>query len=469
MITQGQAVNSEQEEFTAFLINILEPTDQQDFENKIASMSEDELKELYRQFKQAKNQKLTRMAKDGLKFDFLEKYRGKCPDGTEMFMSGGCVKCRDKKNKMTIKNQDGGNIKERFKKGPGDSDSVDNAKPNKKQVKAFKDCNGGKARKNCNGSKMKKRFQQGGGFRILEPTPQNNFQSLFSNMMNTKTSNRFQEGGVTSANNSDTEIDYTNPLAVSLSNPVSMRPTDVALALQQAQDAEASRNIPTGTSQNDDQNNNTPEWFKSLVKFISPLSESGSGKYAHPATMDVRTTAKTDPEQAKKLAIQYGLTDLPISGPLDALALGIPAAINMSKASRLIPKTKKLLDTYNTTRQKAANLEATAARETNRAVGRATNYGTIPYEKLNPYTDKRIYDNAYKYYNTQMNKYHDLMDQSKLMYKDYDNLSRELSNYLSNTNFVSDISAKTLPILQGVEASAKLGVDAYGNPISIKP
>lgn len=171
MITQGQAVNSEQEEFTAFLINILEPTSQQDFENKIASMSEDELKELYRQFKQAKNQKLTRMAKDGLKFDFLEKYRGKCPDGTEMFMSGGCVKCRDKKNKMTIKNQDGGNIKERFKKGPGDSDSVDNAKPNKKQVKAFKDCNGGKARKNCNGSKMRKRFQEGGGFRILEPTP----------------------------------------------------------------------------------------------------------------------------------------------------------------------------------------------------------------------------------------------------------------------------------------------------------
>lgn len=163
MNTQGQAVNSEQEEFTAFLINILQPSSKEDFEKKIMSLSEDDIKELYRQFKQAKNQ--TVMAKNGLKFDILFNYRGRCPEGTEMFMDGGCIKCRDKKNKIKIK-QDGGEMKKRFEMGPGDSDSANKARPNKLQKKAFKDT---KKERFCSGGRASK-YQQGGGFRIL-PAP----------------------------------------------------------------------------------------------------------------------------------------------------------------------------------------------------------------------------------------------------------------------------------------------------------
>lgn len=163
MNTQGQAVNSEQEEFTAFLINILQPSSKEDFEKKIMSLSEDDIKELYRQFKQAKNQ--TVMAKNGLKFDILSNYRGRCPEGTEMFMDGGCIKCRDKKNKIKIK-QDGGEMKKRFEMGPGDSDSANKARPNKLQKKAFKDT---KKERFCSGGRASK-YQQGGGFRIL-PAP----------------------------------------------------------------------------------------------------------------------------------------------------------------------------------------------------------------------------------------------------------------------------------------------------------
>lgn len=163
MNTQGQAVNSEQEEFTAFLINILQPSSKEDFEKKIMSLSEDDIKELYRQFKQAKNQ--TVMAKNGLKFDILSNYRGRCPEGTEIFMDGGCIKCRDKKNKIKIK-QDGGEMKKRFEMGPGDSDSANKARPNKLQKKAFKDT---KKERFCSGGRASK-YQQGGGFRIL-PAP----------------------------------------------------------------------------------------------------------------------------------------------------------------------------------------------------------------------------------------------------------------------------------------------------------
>lgn len=163
MNTQGQAVNSEQEEFTAFLINILQPSSKEDFEKKIMSLSEDDIKELYRQFKQAKNQ--TVMAKNGLKFDILSNYRGRCPEGTEMFMDGGCIKCRDKKNKIKIK-QDGGEMKKRFEMGPGDTDSANKARPNKLQKKAFRDT---KKERFCSGGRASK-YQQGGGFRIL-PAP----------------------------------------------------------------------------------------------------------------------------------------------------------------------------------------------------------------------------------------------------------------------------------------------------------
>lgn len=105
------------------------------------------------------------MAKNGLKFDILSNYRGRCPEGTEMFMDGGCIKCRDKKNKIKIK-QDGGEMKKRFEMGPGDTDSANKARPNKLQKKAFRDT---KKERFCSGGRASK-YQQGGGFRIL-PAP----------------------------------------------------------------------------------------------------------------------------------------------------------------------------------------------------------------------------------------------------------------------------------------------------------
>lgn len=48
---EGGAMNDEQRRFTAFLVKVLEPTSQDDFEKKINSLSETQMKELYKEFK----------------------------------------------------------------------------------------------------------------------------------------------------------------------------------------------------------------------------------------------------------------------------------------------------------------------------------------------------------------------------------------------------------------------------------
>lgn len=92
-------------------------------------------------------------AKLGAKLDYIMQLNGKCPEGTEKYLSGGCIKCKKKAQGSTIdliKDQMkcGGKMKKRISKksngssirklGPGDSTSVGSVKLNKKQQKAMK-------------------------------------------------------------------------------------------------------------------------------------------------------------------------------------------------------------------------------------------------------------------------------------------------------------------------------------------
>lgn len=89
---QGGQMNSEQEEFTAYLISVLEPTDQNDFEAKIKSLGEDQIKQLYQKFKQEK----TVMAKNGSKLNYFNKLNG-IAEEVDLFKTGGCIECNQKK------------------------------------------------------------------------------------------------------------------------------------------------------------------------------------------------------------------------------------------------------------------------------------------------------------------------------------------------------------------------------------
>lgn len=139
---KGQAVNSEEKEFTAFLVNILQASDVEDFERKMSQISQDELKELYRQFKTDKQKKINK-AMDGAKLNLLEKINNRCPEGMEMFLAGGCIKCRKKKdNDFGFKES-----AKRFAKGPTDGNSTGETKMNERQRKALvnKHQDGGKS------------------------------------------------------------------------------------------------------------------------------------------------------------------------------------------------------------------------------------------------------------------------------------------------------------------------------------
>lgn len=139
---KGQAVNSEEKEFTAFLVNILQASDVEDFERKMSQISKDELKELYRQFKTDKQKKINK-AMNGAKLNLLEKINNRCPEGMEMFLAGGCIKCRKKKdNDFKFKES-----ASRFAKGPADSTSAGETKMNERQRKELvnKHQDGGKS------------------------------------------------------------------------------------------------------------------------------------------------------------------------------------------------------------------------------------------------------------------------------------------------------------------------------------
>lgn len=121
MFQQGGQMNEEQKAFTAYLIKVLNPKDAADFENKIAQLSENELKEFYKQYKAMEGNQIS-MAKLGAKLSYVQTLRGECPEGYEVekYMAGGCVKCKKKAEGAKVvdifKDKCGGKAKKRVKK-----------------------------------------------------------------------------------------------------------------------------------------------------------------------------------------------------------------------------------------------------------------------------------------------------------------------------------------------------------------
>ncbi len=130
---QGGQMNEEQKAFTTYLIKILNPKNQKEFEDKIAQLSEDDLKEYYKQFKTMEGNQIS-FAKLGAKLNYIQSLRGTCPEGYEVekFMSGGCVKCRKKAAEGTkvvdiFKDKCGGKAKKRITKKKNMGGTVSNS------------------------------------------------------------------------------------------------------------------------------------------------------------------------------------------------------------------------------------------------------------------------------------------------------------------------------------------------------
>lgn len=121
MFQQGGQMNDEQKAFTAYLIKVLNPKDAADFENKVAQLSESDLKEFYKQYKAMEGNQIS-MAKLGAKLSYVQTLRGECPGGYEVekYMAGGCVKCKKKAEGAKVvdifKDKCGGKAKKRVKK-----------------------------------------------------------------------------------------------------------------------------------------------------------------------------------------------------------------------------------------------------------------------------------------------------------------------------------------------------------------
>lgn len=121
MFQQGGQMNEEQKAFTAYLIKVLNPKDAADFENKVAQLSENELKEFYKQYKAMEGNQIS-MAKLGARLSYVQTLRGECPEGYEVekYMAGGCVKCKKKAEGTKVvdifKDKCGGKAKKRVKK-----------------------------------------------------------------------------------------------------------------------------------------------------------------------------------------------------------------------------------------------------------------------------------------------------------------------------------------------------------------
>ncbi len=121
MFQQGGQMNEEQKAFTTYLIKVLNPKDAADFENKVAQLSENELKEFYKQYKAMEGNQIS-MAKLGAKLSYVQTLRGECPEGYEVekYMAGGCVKCKKKAEGAKVvdifKDKCGGKAKKRVKK-----------------------------------------------------------------------------------------------------------------------------------------------------------------------------------------------------------------------------------------------------------------------------------------------------------------------------------------------------------------
>lgn len=121
MFQQGGQMNEEQQAFTAYLIKVLNPKDEADFENKVAQLSENDLREFYKQYKAMEGNQIS-MAKLGAKLSYVQTLRGECPEGYEVekYMAGGCVKCKKKAEGAKVvdifKDKCGGKAKKRVNK-----------------------------------------------------------------------------------------------------------------------------------------------------------------------------------------------------------------------------------------------------------------------------------------------------------------------------------------------------------------
>lgn len=121
MFQQGGQMNDEQKAFTAYLIKVLNPKDAADFENKVAQLSESDLKGFYKQYKAMEGSQIS-MAKLGAKLSYVQTLRGECPEGYEVekYMAGGCVKCKKKAEGAKVvdifKDKCGGKAKKRVEK-----------------------------------------------------------------------------------------------------------------------------------------------------------------------------------------------------------------------------------------------------------------------------------------------------------------------------------------------------------------
>ena len=138
MFQQGGQMNEEQQAFTAYLIKVLNPKDEADFENKVAQLSENDLREFYKQYKAMEGNQIS-MAKLGAKLSYVQTLRGECPEGYEVekYMAGGCVKCKKKAEGAKVvdifKDKCGGKAKKRVKKNM--RRTVDNSWSVKKKKK----------------------------------------------------------------------------------------------------------------------------------------------------------------------------------------------------------------------------------------------------------------------------------------------------------------------------------------------
>lgn len=133
-------MNSEQQAFTAYLVDLFKPKDVEEFDQIISKLTKNEINELYKKFKTMEGNN-SLFAKLGAKINYISKLNGKCPEGYEVekFMSGGCVKCKKKLKEdatSVFKEKCGGKAKKRIKKhtdgsafkpikgGPGSVDST---------------------------------------------------------------------------------------------------------------------------------------------------------------------------------------------------------------------------------------------------------------------------------------------------------------------------------------------------------
>lgn len=129
---------NDQQEFIQVLAAISGVQDQKELEGKIQELGEEGLKQLYQVYQQVKGQgqqglqilkqtynKMTggqtMYAKLGAKLDYINQLRGVCPEGTEMYKSGGCIKCKKKKEQTAVQQfkseKCGGKMKKRIVKG----------------------------------------------------------------------------------------------------------------------------------------------------------------------------------------------------------------------------------------------------------------------------------------------------------------------------------------------------------------